>query len=339
VPTIAVDAMGGDHAPDEVVKGVAQVSLATDIECLLVGDERRIQSVLEGVSYNPEHIAILHATDAIGMAEEPRQAVKRRDASLVVGVRAVAEGRAQALVSAGNTGACVLACARHFRLLRGVRRAALASVYPRQREHGGQDPLALLLDVGATVRCEAEELVHFALMGSVYARRVSKVASPAIGLLNMNMGSEEMKGGEVLVEAHRRLRQLPVVNFVGNVEGNDLVRGRADVIVCEGLLGNVALKLIEGVSEVLYDVTGRAGERRVAWRLGLRLLSRGSERARALTDYTQYGGSPILGFEHVFIKCRGRSGARAVANAVKVAAKAVRDHVPREIADALAAAR
>ncbi|TMB20784.1 MAG: phosphate acyltransferase PlsX [Deltaproteobacteria bacterium] len=331
--------MGGDHAPDEVVKGVAQVSLATDIECLLVGDERRIQSVLEGVSYNPEHIAILHATDAIGMADEPRQAVKRRDASLVVGVRAVAEGRAQALVSAGNTGACVLACARHFRLLRGVRRAALASVYPRQREHGGQDPLALLLDVGATVRCEAEELVHFALMGSVYARRVSKVASPAIGLLNMNMGSEEMKGGEVLVEAHRRLRQLPVVNFVGNVEGNDLVRGRADVIVCEGLLGNVALKLIEGVSEVLYDVTGRAGERRVAWRLGLRLLSRGSERARALTDYTQYGGSPILGFEHVFIKCRGRSGARAVANAVKVAAKAVRDHVPREIADALAAAR
>src|SRR5206468_2210755 len=232
---------------------------------------------------------------------------------------------------------CVLACARHFRLLRGVRRAALASVYPRQLEQRGQDPLALLLDVGATVRCEAEELVHFALMGSAYARRVSKVVSPAVGLLNM--GTEETKGGEVLVEAHRRLRQLPVVNFVGNVEGNDLVRGRADVIVCEGLLGNVALKLIEGVSEVLYDVTGRAGERRVAWRLGLRLLSRGSERARALTDYTQYGGSPILGFEHVFIKCRGRSGALAVANAVKVAAKAVRDHVPREIADALAAAR
>src|SRR5207249_6041127 len=285
----------------------------------------------------PERIAILHAAAAIDMAEEPREAIKRRDASLVVGVRAVAEGRAEALVSAGNTGACVLACATHFRLLRGIRRAALASVYPRQREQRGQDALALLLDVGATVRCEAEQLVHFALMGSAYARRISKVASPAVGL--MKMGSEEMKGGEVLVEAHRRLRQLPVVNFVGNVEGNDLVRGRADVIVCEGLLGNVALKVIEGVSEVLYDVTGRAGERRGAWRLGLRLLSRGSERARALTDYTQYGGSPILGFEHVFIKCRGRSGARAVANAVKVAAKAVRDHVPREIADALAAAR
>ncbi len=337
MPTIAVDAMGGDHAPDEVVKGVAQVSLATDIDCLLVGDERRIQSVLEGVSYNPEHIAILHAADAIGVAEEPREAIKRRDASLVVGVRAVAEGRAHAFVSAGNTSACVLACARHFRLLRGVRRAALASVYPRQLEQRGQDPLALLLDVGATVRCEAEELVHFALMGSAYARRVSKVVSPAVGLLNM--GTEETKGGEVLVEAHRRLRQLPVVNFVGNVEGNDLVRGRADVIVCEGLLGNVALKLIEGISEVLYDLSNQAAERRVAWRLGLRLLARGIERLRALSDYTQYGGSPILGFEHLCIKCHGRSSARAIGNAVKVAAKAVRDHVPREIADALAALR
>jgi glycerol-3-phosphate acyltransferase PlsX len=337
VPTIAVDAMGGDHAPDEVVKGVAQVSLATDIECVLVGDEQRIQAVLEGVSYNPEHISILHCRDAIGMAEEPREAVKRRDTSLVAGVRAVAEGRADAIVSAGNTGACVLACARHFRLLRGIRRAALASVYPRQREQSGQDPLALMLDVGATIRCDAEELVQFAVMGSAYARRISKVSSPAVGLLNM--GAEEMKGGETLVEAHRRLRQFPGINFVGNVEGNELVRGRADVIVCEGLVGNVALKLIEGVSEVLYDITSAAAERRLAWRLGLRLLSRGIERLRALTDYTQYGGSPILGFEHLFIKCHGRSEARAIGNAVKVAAKAVRDRVPAEIADAVAASR
>jgi len=337
VPTIAVDAMGGDRAPDEVVKGVAQVSLMTGIESLLVGDERRIQAVLEGVSYNPEHIAILHARDAIGMAEEPREAVKRKDASLVAAVRAVAEGRADAVVSAGNTGACVLACAKHFRLLRGIRRAALASVFPRQREHAGQDALALMLDVGATIRCEAEELVQFAIMGNAYARRVSKVSSPAVGLLNM--GSEETKGGELLAEAHRRLRGLPSINFVGNVEGNDLVRGRADVIVCEGLVGNVALKLFEGISEVLYDLTSAAGERRIAWRLGLRLLSRGIGRLRALTDYTQYGGAPILGFEHLLIKCHGRSTARAIGNAVKVAAKAVRDRVPAEIADTLATTR
>lgn len=337
MPTIAVDAMGGDNAPDAVVRGVAEVSLTTDIECLVVGDERRIQAVLEAVSYNPEHIAILHCRDSIGMAEDPREAIKRRDTSLMVGIRAVAEGRAEAMVSAGNTGACVLGCAKHFRLLRGIRRAALASVYPRQQEKPGQDRFALLLDVGATIRCEADELVQFAIMGSAYARRVSKVASPAVGLLNM--GSEETKGGETLVEAYRRLRLLPSVNFVGNVEGNDLVRGKADVIVCEGLLGNVALKLIEGVSEVLYTVTSSAAERRLAWRLGLRLLSRGIERLRALTDYTQYGGSPILGFEHLFIKSHGRSSAHAIGNAVKVAAKTVRDRVPGEIADVTAAAR
>jgi phosphate acyltransferase len=334
MPIIAIDAFGGDEAPAEVVKGVAQVSLATDIECLLVGDERRIQAVLEGVSYNPEHISILHCSDAIGMAEEPREAVRaRRDSSLVVGVRAVAEGRADAMVSAGNTGACVLACAKHFKLLRGVRRAALASVFPRQTEHPGQDRFALMLDVGATIRCEANELEQFALMGSTYARRISKVTSPAVGLLNM--GSEEMKGGDILVEANRRLRERRQINFVGNLEGHELVRGRADVIVCEGLLGNVALKLIEGVSEVFRDLTSAAAERSMAWRLGLRLLSSGVERLKELTDYTRYGGAPILGFEHLFIKCHGRSTSQAIGNAVKVAAKAVRDRVPAEIADAV----
>jgi glycerol-3-phosphate acyltransferase PlsX len=337
MPVIAVDAMGGDNAPDEVVKGVAEVSLATDIECLVVGDEPRIQFILEHVPYNPEQISILHAPDAIGMAEDPHEAIRKRDASLVVGVRAVADGRAGAMVSAGNTGACVLACAKHFRLVKGIRRAALASVFPRHTEYLGQDRLALLLDVGATVHCEADELVQFALMGNAYARRISKVASPRVGLLNM--GSEEMKGGKELVEAHRRLRELSGVNFMGNVEGNELVRGRADVIVCEGLVGNVTLKLIEGLSELFSDIAGLAAERRLAWRLGLYLLSRGIERLRALTDYTQYGGSPILGFEHLFIKCHGRSNAHALANAVKVAAKAVRDRVTAEIATAVAELR
>ncbi len=338
MPTIAVDAMGGDLAPDEAVKGVAQVSLATDIEMLLVGDERRIQAVLEGVPYDPEHIQVLHCTDAIGMHEDPHEALRgRRDASLVVGVRAVAEGRADAFVTAGNTGAAVLACARHFRLLPGIRRAALASVYPRRTERPDQDRYALLLDVGATVRCEAEELVQFALMGSAYARRVSKVPSPAVGLLNM--GAERHKGGEVLVEAHRQLARQPALHFVGNVEGHELVGGRADVIVCEGLLGNVTLKLIEGIEELFGDVARAAAERRLAWRLGLTLLSRGMERLRELTDYTRYGGAPILGFERLVLKCHGRSPAAAIANAVKVAAKAVRDRVPAEVADAIAAAR
>lgn len=330
--------MGGDHAPDEIVRGVAEVSLATDIDCLLVGDEARVQAILEQAPYNPERIAVVHARDAIPMDEDAHEAVTvRRDASLMVALRAVVEGRADAVVSAGNTGASVLGAARHFRLLPGVRRAALACVHPRMTEYPGQDPLALLLDVGATIHCEADELVQFALMGAAYARRISKVPNPRVGLLNM--GGEDTKGGTVLVEAHRRLRAHPLIDFVGNVEGNQLVRGQADVIVCEGLVGNVALKLLEGVSEVLVDVAQAAAERKLVWRVGLRLLSQGIERVHALTDFSRYGGSPILGFDQLFIKCHGRSHARAVANAVKVAAKAVRDRVPAEIADAVGGLR
>jgi phosphate acyltransferase len=334
VPTIAIDAMGGDHAPDEVVKGAALVSVSTDIDMVLVGDEPRIQETLDQVPYNPEHLAILRAGDVIGMGDDPHDAVRtRRDSSLLVAIRAAADGRADAVVSAGNTGACVLGAARAFPLLPGIRRAALASVYPRQVEHEGQDRLALLLDAGATVRCEAEELVQFALMGSAYARRISKVPEPRVGLLNM--GSEEGKGGETLVAAHRRLRQQAALHFVGNVEGHELVRGRADVIVCEGFVGNVVLKLLEGLSETLGHVVRAAAEQRFVWRVGLRLLAQGMERVQALTDYTQYGGSPILGFERLFIKCHGRSNAQAIANAIKVAAKAVRDRVPAEMRDAL----
>jgi glycerol-3-phosphate acyltransferase PlsX len=338
VPVVAIDAMGGDHAPDEVVRGVAAASITTDIDMLLVGDEARIQAVLDRVPYNPEHIAVVPAAQTIGMGEEPREAVRaKQDASLLVALRAAAEGRADAVVSAGNTGACVLGAARYFTLLPGVRRAALASVYPRQVEHEGQDRLALLLDVGATVRCEVDELVQFALMGSAYARRVSKVPEPRVALLNM--GEEPSKGGAALVEAHRRLQQQVAINFVGNVEGNDLVHGKADVIVCEGLLGNVALKLLEGISEIVGDLARAAAEQRLVWRVGLRLLSQGIERVQALTDYTQYGGSPILGFDRLLIKCHGRSKAPAITNAVKVAAKAVRDRVPQEVRDALAGMR
>lgn len=338
MPTIAVDAMGGDMAPQAVVQGVADVSLATDIQCILVGEERRIQDILEGARYNPEHIDIVHAPDAIGMDEDPKEAVRhKRRASLLVAARLVAEGRAGAMVSAGNTGAAVLACARYFPVLPGIRKTALASVYPRQIEHPGQDFLSLLLDVGATIRCEAADLVRFGLMGSAYARRISKVEAPRVALLNM--GREENKGGEILVEAHRQLGELADLNFVGNVEGHELVTGKADVIVCEGLLGNVVLKLLEGLAEVAGGLAAAAAQQNWRWKLGLAMLSSGVGRLRELTDYASYGGSPILGFEHIFIKAHGRSSARAIGNAVKVAAKAVRDGVPEEIKAAIARAR
>ena len=334
MPTIAIDAMGGDHGPEDVVRGVAQASLESEIQCLLVGDERQVQRILERSEYNPEQIAIHHAGEVIGMAEEPKEAVRqKRNASILVAARLVAEEQADALVTAGNTGAAILACARYFRVINGIRKTGLASVYPRQTEYPGQDQLALLLDVGATVRCDAIELVQFARMGSAYARRVSKVASPRVALLNM--GREETKGGPVLASAHRHLKGLPGINFIGNVEGNDLVRGAADVIVCEGLIGNVVLKLLEGLSEVVMDLAGTASRENWRWKLGLMMLASGVGRLRDLTDYAAYGGAPILGFENIAIKSHGRSTAKAIANAVKVAAKAVRDGVPREIAEGI----
>jgi len=334
MPAIAIDAMGGDLAPDEVVKGVAQASIETDILCTLVGDEPQIQDILNGLAYNPEQISIQHTRDVVGMAEDPKAAVRqKRNASILVAARLVADGQADALVTAGNTGAAVLACAQYFKVIRGVHKAALASVYPRQAEYPGQDQLALLLDVGATIRCDATELVQFALMGNAYARRVSKVASPRVALLNM--GTEENKGGEVLTHAYRRLMTVSGLNFVGNIEGNDLAKGKADVIICEGLLGNVVLKMLEGLAEVVVDLAGTAARENWRWKLGLMMLASGFGRLRDLTDYAAYGGAPILGFEHLLIKSHGRSTALAIKNAVKVAAKAVRDGVTQEIAAAI----
>lgn len=330
MPTIALDAMGGDHAPYEVVKGAAAVSLETQIDMILVGDEQQIQASLDRVQYRPERIQVRHAEQAISMAEEPHEAVRKKPrASLLTAIRLVADGEADAAVTAGNTGAAVLACARYFRPLPGIRRAALASVYPRQTEYPGQDQLALLLDVGATIRCEATELVQFAVMGSAYARRISKVPSPRVGLLNM--GVEDNKGGDILVETYRRLSRLAGINFVGNVEGHELIKGKADVIVTEGFTGNVLLKLLEGIADILSDLAGSAARESWRYRLGLRVLESGLDRLRSLTDYTAYGGAPILGFEHLLIKAHGRSEARAISNAIKVAAKAVRDGVVREI--------
>ncbi len=338
MPVIAVDAMGGDLAPEEIVKGVADASLATAIECVLVGDEPRIQAVLDTVSYNPAHIRIHHAADAVGMHEQPREALKaKRDASVRVGAAIVAEGQADALVSAGNTGACLLACAREFKTIKGIRKPALASVYPRHTDHPGQDALALLLDVGATVRCDAADLVQFAVMGSVYAQRVSKVARPRVALLNM--GPEAFKGGDVLSEAHERLAALPSINFVGNVEGSEVAKGRADVIVCEGLLGSVVLKFIEGITDVVNDVASNAVKQRLLWRLGMRLLSRGLREVSHLTEHAQYGGAPLLGFEQLLVKAHEQSRAPAIANAVKLAAKTVRDGVAGEIVAGLQTVR
>jgi glycerol-3-phosphate acyltransferase PlsX len=336
--TIAVDAMGGDHAPEEVVRGVGQLSLeARHIQTLLVGDSDVIGAHLAKVRHDPERIAVHHAPDAVRMDEKPHEALEARPAcSIAVAAKLVADGAADALVSAGNTGASVLACARAFRMLPGVKRAALAAVYPTEVRRGEKDdPFSLILDVGATLDVSADDLVAFALMGAAYAARVSKNPRPRVALLSN--GAEAGKGPPPIVEAHRLLREATELNFVGNVEGIDIPRGSADVIVCSGFVGNVVLKMLEGMSETIVRVAGYAYKERLIWRLGLMMLSGGIRRLKQITDWEQYGGAPMLGFDKLFIKAHGRSRARAIANACKVAAKAVQGGLHREIEESLRA--
>jgi glycerol-3-phosphate acyltransferase PlsX len=334
--TVAVDAMGGDHAPGEIVRGVAQVSLESPhIQTLLVGDARMVGSVLQTVRHNAERISVHHAEGVVAMDEKPGDALDAKPGcSVATAARLVAEGKAQALVSAGNTGASVLACARAWRKIPGVRRAALAAVYPTEIRRGEKDdPFSLILDVGATLDVSAEDLVAFALMGSAYAARISKNPQPRVALLSN--GAEAGKGPPEIVEAHRLLSRHTDVNFIGNVEGVDIPRGSADVIVCSGFVGNVVLKMLEGVSETVVRLAGYAYKEKLLWRAGLMMLSGGFKRLKELTDWEQYGGAPVLGFDRIFIKAHGRSQARALANAIKVAAKAAQADLAVQIETAL----
>ncbi|MCA9637460.1 MAG: phosphate acyltransferase PlsX [Myxococcales bacterium] len=332
---VALDVMGGDLGPREAVRAAALISKTTTIHVLLVGQRATIEAELAQVDHDPSRLQIVDASEVITMDEKPRDALAAKpDASLLVAMRAVAEGDADALVSAGSTGALVLAAAQVLPRIPGIERSALAAVYPTRKRTSSPDPFALLLDVGATVRVRARDLLFFAYMGHAYASRISKVARPTIGLLNM--GSEPTKGDEVLREAHRLLAGDPLLNFVGNVEGNDIPTGGADVIVCEGYVGNVALKMAEGVTEVLRGLGKQAFKARLGWRLGLLLLASGLRQLKTTTDYREYGGAPLLGFRAPVIKAHGRSGASAIANAIKVAAKAARDGVCQEIERAVA---
>lgn len=331
MPTIAVDAMGSPEHTEAAVRGVAEVSVRTAIECLLVGDERRIQAVLEQVPYNPEQIAIRHCPVEEDRAERALAAPWRRGSSLWQALRAVVERRADAAVTAAPAPSCLRAAAQQLTPLPGVERPALATVVPRTPAPD-QDPLALLLDVGASARCQARDLVLFAAMGRAYARRVSKVASPRVGLLNMARGPAV--GDEVLVEAYRKLADCSGLDFVGNVLGADLLGDKADVIVCEGLVGAVASSLLEGLAAPLAESARPPSEATLFGRLGRRRSGPGAGDAEALLDERRYGGAPILGYQQLVLVCR-RWDARTVGNAVKVAAKAVRDRLPAELADAV----
>ena len=334
---IVVDAMGGDHAPEEIVKGAAEASLALPhAEIILVGDAATLGAILPNLRHDGGRVRVHHASQVVDMDEKPAEALAAKpDASIAVAIGLVAAGEGDAVVSAGNTGASVLACARHWPLCEGVRRAALASVYPTELRRGDKnDPFSLILDVGATIDASAEDLVTFAIMGSAYARLVSRNRRPRVALLSN--GTEAGKGPAAVVAAHQLLLEATELNFIGNIEGVDIPRGVADVVVCNGFVGNGVLKMLEGVSETVVRLARYAHKERLAWRVGLMALSSALTQLKQVTDWQQYGGAPLLGFQYPFIKAHGRSSASAVTNAIKVAAKALTGdlcgHIARGVA-------
>ncbi|MFO0723522.1 MAG: phosphate acyltransferase PlsX [Myxococcota bacterium] len=333
---VAVDAMGGDDAPGAIVHGAAEASLTSDVQIRLVGDEAAIAALLAARAHDKSKIEIVPSNGRIPMDASPKTALAEQpEASLPTAARFVAKGSAaggaDALVSAGNTGAVIMACAQAFQRIDGVSRTALAAVVPTERRRGAKsDPFTLLLDVGATVRVRSEDLVGFARMGAAYAGIISKNQRPKVALLSN--GTEPNKGTEEIIGAHELLRNIPEIDFIGNVEGVDIPRGSADVIVCDGFTGNVVLKMFEGVSETVMRLARYAYRNKLAWKLALALLSSGIKQLKTVTDWQQYGGAPILGFDRICIKAHGRSGPRAIKNAIKVAARCVEQDLAGRIA-------
>jgi glycerol-3-phosphate acyltransferase PlsX len=329
---VALDCMGSDRGPAATVAGAARASLGEHAPSLvLVGDEAVIRAELGKHPHEASRIRVVHASQIIAQDAKPKEAIEScPEASVLLAAREVKEGRADVLVSAGNTGAVTLACARTFARLPGIGRTALGAVYPTEKRRGEKDdPFSLILDAGLTLECSAQDLVGFAVMGSAYASRISKNPKPRVALLSV--GSEPGKGTPAVVEAHAILQKTPGIEFIGNVEGMDIPRGTADVIVTGGFTGNIVLKMLEGVSETVMRLARYAGEKSWQFKLGLLLLSPAIKRVRQVTDWEQYGGAPILGFDRLCIKAHGRSTERAIGNAIKVATRTVRTDLVKAI--------
>ena len=321
--------MGGDEAPASIIDGALVAARHLQVGLLLVGRRDLIERQL---SRHPRvswlDIDIQDASERIEMEEPAAAALRRKPrASIRVAADAVAEGRAQALFSAGHTGASVIAAHSAFGRLPGVDRPALATIIPT-RTHP-----AVLLDSGATVECRPHHLVQFAIMGVAYARVALGCAAPRVGLLSV--GAEESKGNDLTREAHRLLKIAPV-NFVGNVEGPDVFAGHADVIVCDGFTGNITLKVSEGLVETVESLLHDELSSTFGTRVGYLLSRQAYRRFRKRLDYSEYGGAPLVGVNGLCIVGHGRSTAKAVRNAVAMAARAVSDgfleNLAREVA-------
>ena len=323
---IALDAMGGDHAPDEIIAGAIRASEELDVEVLLVGDRAQIEAYLKQHPASPQNLEIVDAEGVISMDEEPLTALRRKHkASINVAMELVKKNRADAVVSAGHSGAAMAAALLRLGRLKGIDRPAIGTVFPTLLA----DKSVILLDVGANVDCKPKYLEQFALMGTVYSKYVMGTEDPKVGLLNI--GEEPTKGNDLALQAYERLEANPHIPFIGNAEGRDVLSGNFDVIVCDGFVGNVVLKFAEAVGEIVLSIMKE--ELPQGWRgmLGTAILKPNLKNLKQRIDHAEHGGALLFGVDGICIISHGSSRAPSIFNAVRLAKEAFDNQVSTRI--------
>jgi glycerol-3-phosphate acyltransferase PlsX len=328
---VALDAMGGDHAPGEIILGAVEAAREYGLGVYLVGNEEQIKAELAKHETAGLDLPIIHTTEVIPMDEhDPARAARNKNTSMVRAIQLVKDGEALGAVSAGNSGAMMAASLFTLKRLPGVERPALGGVFPTR------DGVCLVIDMGANTDCRPEYLQQFAIMGSIYMERIFHIATPRIGLLAN--GEEEGKGNELVQQTHQLLKQSAStlgLNFIGNVEGRDIPTGGADVIVCDGFVGNVVLKLSEGLSETLIDLIKAQIASDLPGKLAGAVVRPRLRKLVKRLDYAEYGGVPLLGVNGSAIISHGRSKAKAIKNALRVARSTAETDVAGAITEGL----
>jgi len=326
---VALDAMGGDRGPEVTVEGAVAAARELGSTVILVGDEQVLRSHLARHDVGGLDLTVQHAPESVEMGESPMAALrKKKHSSIRIGLDLVKRGEAEAFVSAGNTGAVMATAVVVLGPLPGVERPAIAVVVPTLTHQ------AILLDVGANVDCKARHLLQFAIMGNVYARDILGQTQPRVGLLSI--GEEEIKGNELTREAFRELADEASLNFIGNVEGRDVFNGAADVIVCDGFTGNVALKISEGLVETMFHLLREEVKKDLRGRVGSLLLIPAFRRFKRRIDSSEFGGAPLLGVNGVCMISHGRSTGKAIRNAIRAAEGCVSNAVIAHIREGIA---
>jgi glycerol-3-phosphate acyltransferase PlsX len=325
---IVLDAMGGDHAPEVAVEGGVMAAREYGIEVVLVGPQEVIEAELTKHDTAGLSLPVVHASQVIEMTDEPSMAArKKKDSSMVVGMKLVKNGEADAFTTAGNSGGALAAALFRLGRVKGIKRPALSTVFPTRKG------LCFISDIGANTDCKPVYLLQFGIMGSAYTERVLGIPNPRVGIVST--GEEEGKGSILVKEAFKLLKESDL-NFIGNVEGKDIPAGLADVVVTDGFSGNIVIKLSEGVASLLMRVMEEEIKRRPTAVLGALLAKSALREVKSRLDYSEYGGAPLLGVDGVVIIGHGRSNAKAIKNMVRVGKEAVEKGMLEAIKEGIA---